>query len=142
MMLLLYVLLVICCFVKQKTAYEMRISDWSSDVCSSDLIGHGRSFRGGIISTPMRRVSSHPPARWRAPAGLSVAARRSPARYGGRDRRVNKRKSITPLLREGLYHQPTQPHYSDADNKVADAELAPPALDNQTPACRSISHTN
>src|SRR3546814_4424616 len=36
-------------FFKQKTAYEMRISDWSSDVCSSDLfdtiveqaIGHG-----------------------------------------------------------------------------------------------------
>src|SRR3546814_8799040 len=26
-----------CCF-KQKTAYEMRISDWSSDVCSSDLL--------------------------------------------------------------------------------------------------------
>src|SRR3546814_8187499 len=25
-----------CCFFKQKTAYEMRISDWSSDVCSSD----------------------------------------------------------------------------------------------------------
>src|SRR3546814_12397616 len=29
-------------FFKQKTAYEMRISDWSSDVCSSDL----RSARG------------------------------------------------------------------------------------------------
>src|SRR3546814_2638547 len=28
---------VICCF-KQKTAYEMRISDWSSDVCSADLV--------------------------------------------------------------------------------------------------------
>src|SRR3546814_5886023 len=30
-----------CCIVflvKQKTAYEMRISDWSSDVCSSDLL--------------------------------------------------------------------------------------------------------
>src|SRR3546814_8457791 len=26
-----------CFFFKQKTAYEMRISDWSSDVCSSDL---------------------------------------------------------------------------------------------------------
>src|SRR3546814_1752920 len=25
------------CFFKQKTEYEMRISDWSSDVCSSDL---------------------------------------------------------------------------------------------------------
>src|SRR3546814_10025323 len=29
-------------FFKQKTAYEMRISDWSSDVCSSDLLGPGR----------------------------------------------------------------------------------------------------
>src|SRR3546814_10542924 len=28
--------LILCCF-KQKTAYEIRISDWSSDVCSSDL---------------------------------------------------------------------------------------------------------
>src|SRR3546814_4199922 len=28
-------------FFKQKTAYEMRISDWSSDVCSSDLIPGG-----------------------------------------------------------------------------------------------------
>src|SRR3546814_7393504 len=30
-------------FFKQKTAYEMRISDWSSDVCSSDLTTRGRS---------------------------------------------------------------------------------------------------
>src|SRR3546814_15137991 len=30
-------------FFKQKTAYEMRISDWSSDVCSSDLGGSGPS---------------------------------------------------------------------------------------------------
>src|SRR3546814_4542855 len=29
--------MVIFLFFKQKTAYEMRISDWSSDVCSSDL---------------------------------------------------------------------------------------------------------
>src|SRR3546814_1546842 len=33
------ILLVRFFFFKQKTAYEMRISDWSSDVCSSDLIG-------------------------------------------------------------------------------------------------------
>src|SRR3546814_9154683 len=34
---------VVCFFVffKQKTAYEMRISDWSSDVCSSDLFLEG-----------------------------------------------------------------------------------------------------
>src|SRR3546814_10621208 len=30
-------------FFKQKTAYEMRISDWSSDVCSSDLTDIGRT---------------------------------------------------------------------------------------------------
>src|SRR3546814_2432161 len=35
--LLLFVLFFLF-FFKQKTAYEMRISDWSSDVCSSDLI--------------------------------------------------------------------------------------------------------
>src|SRR3546814_7979098 len=28
----------VCFFFKQKTAYEMRIRDWSSDVCSSDLL--------------------------------------------------------------------------------------------------------
>src|SRR3546814_3846773 len=33
-------------FFKQKTAYEMRISDWSSDVCSSDL--------PGLIQIPLR----------------------------------------------------------------------------------------
>src|SRR3546814_19600864 len=31
-------------FFKQKTAYEMRISDWSSDVCSSDLVAQGLNF--------------------------------------------------------------------------------------------------
>src|SRR3546814_2825880 len=38
------------CVFKQKTAYEMRISDWSSDVCSSDL----RRPRGGFLLRRMR----------------------------------------------------------------------------------------
>src|SRR3546814_5329486 len=38
----------IFCFFKQKTAYEMRISDWSSDVCSSDLARSGRHARGAL----------------------------------------------------------------------------------------------
>src|SRR3546814_11447482 len=33
----MYSLILVFFFFKQKTAYEMRISDWSSDVCSSDL---------------------------------------------------------------------------------------------------------
>src|SRR3546814_6813615 len=39
-MLIVCVCFVLCFFFffKQKTAYEMRISDWSSDVCSSDLV--------------------------------------------------------------------------------------------------------
>src|SRR3546814_7642094 len=32
-------------FFKQKTAYEMRISDWSSDVCSSDLLKPGSATK-------------------------------------------------------------------------------------------------
>src|SRR3546814_8072956 len=38
-----------CCFFKQKTAYEMRISDWSSDVCSSDLWPRGLRPSSGIF---------------------------------------------------------------------------------------------
>src|SRR3546814_9187225 len=34
---MLLVVVSFCFFFKQKTAYEMRISDWSSDMCSSDL---------------------------------------------------------------------------------------------------------
>src|SRR3546814_3295929 len=45
------------CF-KQKTAYEMRISDWSSDVCSSDLRRHPGGAEGALTTTkesPMHR---------------------------------------------------------------------------------------
>src|SRR3546814_4393896 len=39
-------------FFKQKTAYEMRISDWSSDVCSSDLWDEGlaAAYRDQAVS--------------------------------------------------------------------------------------------
>src|SRR3546814_1993088 len=37
-MMLYYLCVNLFFFFKQKTAYEMRISDWSSDVCSSDLV--------------------------------------------------------------------------------------------------------
>src|SRR3546814_5298969 len=55
--------MVVVFFFKQKTAYEMRISDWSSDVCSSDLwIGwidlHNRDEAvAGAITLKLRRVS-------------------------------------------------------------------------------------
>src|SRR3546814_7753302 len=37
----MYFIFILCFFFKQKTAYEMRISDWSSDVFSSDLCSVG-----------------------------------------------------------------------------------------------------
>src|SRR3546814_19834246 len=66
------------CFFKQKTAYEMRISDWSSDVCSSDLAlealrnschiaaGGGQAARNAS-PRPRLLASSHPRIRARTP---------------------------------------------------------------------------
>src|SRR3546814_4456459 len=42
-------------FFKQKTAYEMRISDWSSDVCSSDLVGLGHEARLAVAGPAVGR---------------------------------------------------------------------------------------
>src|SRR3546814_2881587 len=43
-------------FFKQKTAYEMRISDWSSDVCSSDLIDESQVE--AVTATGARRAQT------------------------------------------------------------------------------------
>src|SRR3546814_6062236 len=40
-------------FFKQKTAYEVRISDWSSDVCSSDLAGDSITMLQGRRRSPV-----------------------------------------------------------------------------------------
>src|SRR3546814_4665071 len=60
-------------FFKQKTAYDMRISDWSSDVCSSDLsavadvdvnFSHAcRPCLRSMPTTPLRQVSLRRPGR-------------------------------------------------------------------------------
>src|SRR3546814_8975999 len=86
-------------FFKQKTAYEMRISDWSSDVCSSDLAGGsflprspedfshaydlprcGARRRGGR-SSQLGRASFPAPARCRS--GASASARGGPPLFHG-----------------------------------------------------------
>src|SRR3546814_19066132 len=47
-------------FFKQKTAYEMRISDWSSDVCSSDLRSRSAAHASG--NQALRRLGAAPAA--------------------------------------------------------------------------------
>src|SRR3546814_2340982 len=54
-------------FFKQKTAYEMRISDWSSDVCSSDLwqsSPHSRYHQPFYPFLLLQRLGGHQPLFW------------------------------------------------------------------------------
>src|SRR3546814_4096016 len=83
-------------FFKQNTAYEMRISDWSSDVCSSDLIillGGGVGFLsgmfgvgGGFLTTPLLIFYGIPPTVAAASAATQVTgASRSEERRVGKE---------------------------------------------------------
>src|SRR3546814_4255214 len=99
-------ILLLCCmffvfFFKQKTAYEMRISDWSSDVCSSDLDVPIHPCPAG--ATPWAAL---------AVAGLGVpppesaaTIRDSPARdTRSEERRVGKECVSTCSSRWSPYH--------------------------------------
>src|SRR3546814_16129504 len=48
-------------FFKQKTAYDMRISDWSSDVCSSDLVASRTLVKQAISAEPATTLQRSPP---------------------------------------------------------------------------------
>src|SRR3546814_4712378 len=80
-------------FFKQKTAYEMRISDWSSDVCSSDLPGEagaGDDIGGAAFSPVVEQAASAQAA--------ARASRRS------EERRVGKECVSTCRSRWSPYH--------------------------------------
>src|SRR3546814_4226661 len=63
-------------FFKQKTAYEMRISDWSSDVCSSDLALHKQQH--GVVGDQLGdAVVSGGVGHCRSPGRRAIA----PAKY-------------------------------------------------------------
>src|SRR3546814_6504339 len=88
-------------FFKQKTAYEMRISDWSSDVCSSDLQPRRQRLGGGGI----RRQND----------GLvAERVRRRPrvgnGRHGsqGLGEGVRRLEALRGILGQGLLHHRVQ----------------------------------
>src|SRR3546814_16250443 len=78
-------------FFKQKTAYEMRISDWSSDVCSSDLARLARAAALHQVVQQAQQAArsrpavieasrgAHAPALCRIPSGRAAALGRIPA---------------------------------------------------------------
>src|SRR3546814_13823800 len=76
-------------FFNQKTAYEMRISDWSSDVCSSDLKAHVFRPVEPWVQQPhrigMEIYGDHPPERG----------------AGGRQRK----RGVQPVVRGGTEHE-------------------------------------
>src|SRR3546814_5511871 len=53
-----------CFFCKQKTAYGFRISDWSSDVCSSDLLWHMGATSGLVQKVVELRIDDDQDAVW------------------------------------------------------------------------------
>src|SRR3546814_1459469 len=82
-------------FVKQKTAYEMRISDWSSDVCSSDLPAQPALDRGQKIGLDDRK---------RLPLDAEIprfAPHRSCQKSGGGESGSAKHDRSGPLHRMG-----------------------------------------
>src|SRR3546814_17435444 len=72
-------MLVFFFFFKQKTAYELRISDWSSDVCSSDLIA--RAERNQVMAAPLM-VGSTLPSHCTSMGRVLLAALDEEAREG------------------------------------------------------------
>src|SRR3546814_7992557 len=77
-------------FFKQKTAYELRISDWSSDVCSSDLqrIGDLRRLRRRMALVRDADRIGEPVALHRQPAEQGADRALAPDRVRSEERRV------------------------------------------------------
>src|SRR3546814_1954897 len=122
-------LLVVCSFFffKQKTAYEMRISDWSSDVCSSDLVvagdaacavdpvggpppvvrpGVGASPRGGEAARQAAAIAVPPVGDTQARVivagrvkAIDGKARRTPGRCNRRPRSEEHTSELPSLMR-------------------------------------------
>src|SRR3546814_6666233 len=119
---------------KQKTAYEMRISDWSSDVCSSDLrqgsqgsaaaaresvrarlkIAHGSQLQSGGcgISRGGSRIFA------RASASRSGTARKSGLPSGSRGRRGLAAPTLRQRLGRTDLVEGVRRHRLDCDSEV------------------------
>src|SRR3546814_14382453 len=77
-------------FCKQKTAYELRISDWSSDVCSSDLGANGRPASASRTESPHRPPRHSRCGSCGVPAPGAPRHSRRRARPRSEERRVGK----------------------------------------------------
>src|SRR3546814_5774431 len=90
-------------FFRQKTAYELRISDWSSDVCASDLRDHGRSRHHRVADSGTGSGGVGSAAIFVIGPGAGTASR-AVAGARSEERRVGKECVIPCSYRWSLYH--------------------------------------
>src|SRR3546814_6483855 len=127
-----YILCLFFFLFKQKTAYEMRISDWSSDVCSSDLQGSGDDARRDL-----RRARS-------APADAGADEHRQPSRQASRRRRagsrdVNSRRAMPAYRARSPVKSGTPINYF---NSAIRNSVLPLRSEEQTSALQSLMRTS
>src|SRR3546814_2013627 len=93
-------------FFKQKTAYEMRISDWSSDVCSSDLLLNEGFEAQQAVSTFGERLLAKGARSFRAQLGKRLVRMGFDRELASRseERRVGKECVSTCRSRWSPYH--------------------------------------
>src|SRR3546814_1549743 len=92
-------------FFKQKTAYEMRISDWSSDVCSSDLVWVRKLDTTIIVTSDQKAEKFGENWLCRSTTSVRIGIRRCASlRMRSEERRVGKECVSTCRSRWSPYH--------------------------------------
>src|SRR3546814_14671889 len=115
-------------YFQQKTSYKMRISDWSSDVCSSDLTGcnyyrkliaaKGSSMANAWFETV---AESQRRAKKRLPAPVYGAL------MAGTESAVSRDGNLDEFAQPGLAPEvPNKPPHPDLDPRVMGKPLSPP----------------
>src|SRR3546814_19838508 len=97
-------------FFKQKTAYDRRTSDWSSDVCSSDLSlpRHGHSSHDGASTSAYALLSSTSENSASTTSSSAFGASPPGAAARSEERRVGKECVSTCRSRWSTYHKKKQ----------------------------------
>src|SRR3546814_6706406 len=104
-------------FFKQKTAYEMRISDWSSDVCSSDLPRRARRLSRALLGAEGDRTAGVLDQRTWRPLGVQY-------RCGGAACRAAPGNLLEPLSVHPAQSEPAEDDPRDARPARAPAASA------------------
>src|SRR3546814_6180259 len=90
-------------FFKQKTAYEMRISDWSSDVCSSDLLADNNCSKDDAALNPPKKKAPSRPGKQTVTTPLT-RSKDAKKLSTGKKVEVGTRMSGTPVKAVSLQH--------------------------------------